>query len=88
MNTELFPINKEVNVNAYYFKNQCQNMRSFPKQIEVDGTQYTFAENGLSYLVRKGQQIVRLFDMSDGNNTYRLRHSDNQWMLIGMKAVV
>ncbi|HET8709439.1 MAG TPA: hypothetical protein VFL85_04120 [Candidatus Saccharimonadales bacterium] len=83
---ELFPINKEVNVSAYYFRSRRPGMRTFPKRIELDGTEYTFAENGLGYLVRKGTEIVRLFDMSDGNNTFRLRNSGSQWTLIGMKA--
>ncbi len=85
MNTELFPINKEINVNAFYFKTNTSNMRSYPKQIELDGSQVSFAD-GLVYLVRKGQQIIQLFDMTDGDNTYRLRHSDDQWTLVGMRA--
>lgn len=83
---ELFPINKEVNVSAYYFRNRRPGMRSYPKRIELDGTDYTFTENGLEYLVRKGSEIIRLFDMSDGSNTFRLRNSGGQWTLIGMKA--
>ena len=83
---ELFPINKEVNVSAFYFKNSARSMKSFPKQIELDGTKVSFAD-GLSYLVRKGQQIVQLFDMSaDDDNIYRLRRTGNQWTLVGMKA--
>lgn len=81
----LFPINKEVNVSAFYFKNSATAMRSYPKQIELDGSLVSFAD-GLSYLVRKGAQIVQLFDMSDGSNTYRLRHAGNEWTLVGMKA--
>ena len=83
--TALFPINKEVNVSAFYFKNGRSSLRSYPKQIELDGTLVSFAD-GLGYLIRKGAQIVQLFDMSDGDNTYRLRRADNQWTLIGMKA--
>ncbi len=83
--TTLFPINKEVNVNAYYFRSSAASMKSYPSQIELDGTLVSFAD-GLSYLVRKGQQIVQLFDMTDGDNTYRLRHVGNQWTLVGMKA--
>jgi len=82
---ELFPVSKEINVSAFYFKNGVAAMKSFPKQIELDNTQVSFAD-GLSYLVQKGQQIVRLFDMTDGNNTYRLRHVGNQWTLVGMRA--
>jgi len=85
MNTELFPINKEVNVNAFYFTKGPSNMRSYPRQIEFDGSLVSFAD-GLSYLVRKGQQMIQLFDMNDGDNTYRLRHSDDRWTLVGMKA--
>jgi hypothetical protein len=86
----LFPVNKEVNVNSFYFAKQTQKgngLKSFPKQIELEGEEYTFIESGLRYLVRKGAQLVQLFDMSDGdNNTYRLRLEDNQWTLVGMKA--
>ena len=88
MNTELFPINKEVSVSAFYFKNNVKSgsgMRSYPRAIELDGTEVSFAD-GLSYLVRKGQQIVRLFDMTDGDNTYRLRNTGSEWTLICMKA--
>jgi hypothetical protein len=86
----LFPVNKEVNVNSFYFAragNGLKSFKSFPRQIELEGEEYTFLESGLRYLVRKGAQLVQLFDMSDGdNNTYRLRLEDNQWTLVGMKA--
>lgn len=84
---ELFPVDKEINVNAFYFNNRApRSLKSFPKQIELDGTQYTFIENGLSYLIQKGAQVVQLFDMSDGYNTFRLRHAAGEWRLIGMRA--
>jgi hypothetical protein len=87
----LFPVNKEVNVNSFYFSRQTQHggtgLKSFPKQIELEGEEFTFIESGLRYLVRKGAQLVQLFDMSDGdNNTYRLRLENDQWTLVGMKA--
>ncbi len=83
----LFPVNKEVNVSSFYFSRQASGLKSFPRQIELEGEEYTFLESGLRYLVRKGAQLVQLFDMSDGdNNTYRLRLEDNQWTLVGMKA--
>jgi hypothetical protein len=86
MENTLFPVNKEVNVNAFYFARHDKNLKSFPKQIELEGTEYTFIENGLRYLVRKGTELIQLFDMSDGNNTYRLRYSSGHWTLVGMKA--
>lgn len=85
--TELFPVNKVINVNAFYFNGRApQRLKSFPKRMELDGTQYTFVESGLSYLIQKGKEVVQLFDMSDGYNTFRLRHSDGEWRLIGMRA--
>lgn len=86
---DLFPVNKEVEVNAFYFAQAAENrqMRAFPKQIELDGSAVTFVESGLQYLVRTGQQLVRLFDMNDGATTYRLRNEGARWTLVGMKAV-
>ncbi|HUC86860.1 MAG TPA: hypothetical protein VMR75_00840 [Candidatus Saccharimonadales bacterium] len=87
METTISRINKEVNVNAFYF-NQHKDFKTFPKQIEFDGTNYTFIENGLRLLVQKGQQFVELFDMSDGRSTFRLRQEAGHWTLVGIKALV
>jgi hypothetical protein len=85
MENPIAVINKEVRVNAFYF-NQHKNFKSFPKQIEFEGTNYTFIENGLRFLVQKGQQLVELFDMSDGRTTFRLRLEAGHWTLVGTKA--
>jgi hypothetical protein len=77
-------INSEVNVNAYYFAGS--NMRTFPRQIEYGGQHITFA-NGLRYLVRRGAEAFRLFDMSaDDGQTYRLRQDGERWLLLGLNA--
>ena len=78
-------VNKEVQVSRYYFAPH-KNFKTFPKQIEVDGNRYTFAENGLRFLVRRGQQLIELFDMTDGRNIYRLRQEAGQWTLVAIKA--
>ena len=74
-------INQKVNVTAVYF--QTKQLRTFPKRIELhNGTTYTFRE-GLECLVRKGEEIIRIFDMTDGAANYRLRYSggQNDWTL-------
>jgi hypothetical protein len=78
-------INKEVNVTAWYFKNRRKNLMSYPKRIEYDRREYTFAE-GLRLLVRQGKQAVQLFDMTDGNDNFRLRFDDQlqTWTLISI----
>jgi len=79
-------INEEVNVNAFYFAGK--EMKVFPRQIEWEGRPVTFAEAGLRMLVRKGSQLVQLFDMTDGATTYRLKHEGSHWTLIGTRAGV
>ncbi len=77
-------INQTVSVNAFYFLNCLGEMKTFPKQIELDNTSYTF-NDGLQYLIQKGQQVIRIFEMTDGQTTFRLRHEDNCWTLVGTK---
>lgn len=79
------PINKEVEVNAFYF-NQGANFKSFPKAITLDHKRYTF-QDGLQMLVQKGQDAIRFFDMTDGFNNYRLRQEQDQWFLISLRPV-
>ncbi|HEX3569125.1 MAG TPA: hypothetical protein VHT70_05655 [Candidatus Saccharimonadales bacterium] len=80
-------INKEVQVNAFYFVRHTKNFKMFPKEVEVDGERRTFHESGLQYLIRKGQQLVELFDMSDGRNTYRLRCENGHWTLVSQRSL-
>lgn len=77
-------VNEEVNITAVYFRNK-QNLKSFPKRMEYKNEEYTFIE-GLQYLVTKGQQAVRLFDMTDGTNKYRLKFDEGQftWTLVSI----
>lgn len=77
-------INTPVNVNAYYFAGK--EMKTFPRQIEFRGQAVTFA-SGLRYLVQRGAEAVKLFDMSstDGQ-TYRLQQTGDSWVLLGTKG--
>ncbi|PLS81714.1 hypothetical protein CYG49_01580 [Candidatus Saccharibacteria bacterium] len=85
MSTKTF-INKEVSVTSVYFKN---NFKTFPKRIELDGDCYTFSE-GLQYLVKTGQQITRIFEMTDGEANYRLKSDESQqtWTLLAITRTV
>ncbi len=77
-------INETVNVNAFYFASSFGTIKTFPRQVELGDTKLTFSE-GLQYLVQKGQHVVRLFDMSDGQQIYRLRLENNVWTLVGRR---
>lgn len=79
-------INKEVNITAWSFRNR-QRLVSFPKRMEFDHQEYTFAD-GLRYIVQKGRSIIQLFDMTDGTNQYRLRFdsADQCWTLVSIQT--
>lgn len=79
----------EIQITSVYFRSNPAQRRyeSYPKKMVYEGREYTFLEDSLRYLVRKGQELVRLFDVSDGQTNYRLRvDGANRWTLVGMKA--
>jgi len=78
-------INKEVEINAFTFTNK-NDFRSIPRTITVDDQRYSFIDTGLRYLVQQGQHLIRLFDMTDGQNTYRLKNEDDSWTLVNIKS--
>jgi hypothetical protein len=77
-------INQIVSVDAFYFLNCLGKLKSFPKQIDLNNQKYTFSD-GLQYLVQTGQRVVRIFEMTDGDKTYRLHLENDQWTLIGTR---
>jgi hypothetical protein len=77
-------LNTPVSVNAYYFSGR--DMRTFPREIEYGGQAVTFA-SGLRYLVQKGGEAIRLFDMSSADGlTYRLKQTGSSWTLLATKG--
>lgn len=76
-------INQAINVNAFYFQNG-RGLRSFPREVEFNNTRLQFSD-GLQYVVGKGSGAIKLFDMTDGHATYRLRLQDNTWTLVSSR---
>ena len=79
-------INKTVDVNAFYFTGN-KDLKTFPRQIQFGNRQYTF-KDGLSRLVQRGQKMFELFDMTDGQTTFRLARLNDEWRLIATIAAV
>lgn len=78
----------EVEITSLSFRNNPakQRMESYPRRMVYAGREYTFVEQGMRYLVQKGQELIKLFDVSDGQTQFRLRlDSGNHWTLIDMK---
>lgn len=80
-------INQEIEINAYQFINR-RGVSGVPRVITVENQRYSFVDSGLQYLIQKGQHLIRLFDMTDGRQTYRLRLEDECWTLVGIKPTV
>lgn len=80
---------QDVQVTSVYFRNNPgqQRLESYPRRMVVDGREINFVEQGMRYLVQKGQDLVKLFDVSDGQTQYRLRlDATDHWTLVGMRA--
>jgi hypothetical protein len=65
-------INKEVSIVAYYFKSGLRRLKCFPKRMEYQNRVIEFTETGLRHPTKKGQRMIHVFDMTDGNADYRL----------------
>ncbi len=80
--------NKEVFVTSYYFS-QGKGIHSYPKHIQFDDEELTFIENGLRCLVKKGQELIEIFNMTDGRYQYRLKFEpvSKNWTLLTARSV-
>ncbi len=81
-------IGNEIEITSVYFyqKQDQRHLQGYPRRMVWGGREYTFVESGLRYLIRKGSELVQLFDMTDGDTTYRLRLADDQWTLVGLRT--
>lgn len=79
-------VNKDVNVVAYYFRNAGRRLKCFPKKIEYEGKSVIFEDMGLRHPTKKGQRMIHVFDMTDGQADYRLEFDaqDLNWTLISI----
>ena len=80
-----YVLNQEVNVTGYHFTKG----KSFPSRIEFGDDELNFAEIGLRCLVKKGQELIEVFTMSDGRDTYTIRHNrtNQNWILLSKRAL-
>ena len=77
--------NQEVNVTSFYFRDS----RVFPRRIEIEGEQLSFLETGLRCLVQTGQELIQIFNMSDGQKLYRLSFEPGSrtWKLLNTRSL-
>lgn len=79
-------INARIEVLAGYRKNCDASRICMPLKMKYKNQEIIFTELGLRHPTMKGQRMVHIFDMSDGNNDYRLQFDAEAltWMLVAM----
>ncbi len=79
---------QEVNVLSFYFENG-RGSRCFPRTVELADQQLNFLETGLRCLVQHGQEMIQIFNMSDGQKLYRLSFEPGArtWKLLGSRPL-
>lgn len=80
-----YTVNELVDVTGYYFTKG----RSFPSRVQYGGKELYFDKSGLRCLVKKGQDIIEIFNMSDGRDQYRLKFEPTvgDWTLLTRRAM-
>lgn len=80
--------NTPVDVTAFYF---CggNELKLYPKRIELNGAVYNLLEDGIRLLVNKGQKAISFFSMTDGQKLFRIKYDPETaaWTLLSMKNV-
>ncbi len=81
-------MNKEIDVRSFYFGRGDRGIHCFPKSIELEGRQLDFVE-GLRCLVKRGPNLLQIFNMTDGRSQYRLSFEPEQrvWKLLNTRAL-
>lgn len=76
-------IERPVSVTAIRFG---KNFNPIPKRIEFDGRTINFVDEGLRYCIKQGSEMIRLFDLSDGESLFRLRQESTTltWNLLSI----
>lgn len=78
-------LNEKINITGWYFRNK-KGLSTFPKRMEYKGESYTFADTGLQFLVKRGESVMRMFDVTDGRSQFRLKCNESlsDWTLVTM----
>lgn len=82
-------VNQPVEITSLAFARRPRSggLEAFPKRMVWEDREYSFAEIGMHFLINRGQELVRLFDVSDGQTDYRLKcDSTNHWTLVSLRT--
>lgn len=77
-----------IEVTALGFRNKKdqRQLESYPKRMVWGDREYNFVDMSMQYLVKRGKQLIKLFDVSDGKTLYRIRLEEDRWTLVGTSS--
>lgn len=75
-------INQHVDITALRFG---RDMRAIPRRMEYNGRSIEFIDNGLCLAVGKGDRLMRILTMTDGQNDFQLRDQGGSWTLMSVR---
>jgi hypothetical protein len=81
-------INAAIEITALGFRNKKdqRQLESYPKRMVWGDREYNFVDMSMQYLVKHGKQLIKLFDVTDGNTLYRIRLEEDRWTLVGTSS--
>lgn len=80
-------LNERVDIVALYKKEGDMSTLAFPYKMRYRGNDITFTELGMRHPTAKGRRMIHVFDVSDGNNDYRLEF-DAERLIWTLTAII
>ena len=74
-------INSPVSITAIGFG---RDMQPIPKRMEWAGRTYQFIDRGIRVVSRRGESSMSTVTMSDGSQSFCLRHTGGMWTLLSV----
>ena len=74
-------INSPVSITAIDFG---QDMEAILKRMEWGGRTYQFIDRGIRVIARRGERVSSTVTMSDGEQSFCLRHHSGVWTLLSV----
>ncbi len=59
-----------------------QEMQSYPKRIEINGTTHQFTNATGRTAVKNGSSMTHFFKMTDGTRDFLLKYENKRWELL------
>lgn len=74
-------LNTPVSITAIGFGH---DMAAYPKRMEWAGRTYQFIDRGIRVVTRRGENTMSTVTLSDGKQSFCLRHSAGDWTLLSV----